>query len=215
MISDPRDETRQKLERLNAERPLRLQMADLPAATTSQPEANSSATTQTMCSICNARDSIYTCPGCSIRTCSLLCSTSHKSATGCTGQRNKSAYVPMNKYTWGTMMNDYVFLEDVGRRVGDWGKEIVKGGYVLHGYSGTGRGRSGEGRGRGKGRAGGHTKRDLLKMQLEARDIDMDILPVGMERRKLNQSYWESKCVIHYLFLSIFYNKLGFTLPSR
>ncbi|KAG6868470.1 hypothetical protein C0993_002445 [Termitomyces sp. T159_Od127] len=113
--------------------------------------------------------------------------------TGCTGQRDKAAYVPMNKYTWGTMMNDYVFLEDIGRRVGDWGKEIVKGGYGMRGCSGAVRGRSGEARGRGRGRVGGHTKRDLLKMQLEARDVDMDILPVGMERRKLNQSYWEPK----------------------
>jgi hypothetical protein len=34
-------------------------------------------------------------------------------------------------------------------------------------------------------------------MQLEARDIDMDLLPVGMERRKLNQSSWDYK----YMFL--------------
>ncbi|KAG6903339.1 hypothetical protein C0995_013092 [Termitomyces sp. Mi166 len=107
----------------------------------------------------------------------------------------------MNKYTWGTMMNDYVLLEDIGRRVGDWGKEIVKGGYGLHGSGGAGRGRGGEGRGRGRGRAGGHTKRDVLKMQLEARDIDMDILPAGMERRKLNQSYWEPKS--HTAFLTL------------
>ncbi|KAG6880413.1 hypothetical protein C0992_000015 [Termitomyces sp. T32_za158] len=107
----------------------------------------------------------------------------------------------MNKYTWGTMMNDYVYLEDVNRHVSDWGKEIVKGGYGLHGYSGAGRGKSGEGRGRFKGRAGGHTKRDLLKMQLEARDVDMDLLPVGMERRKLNQSYWEPKS--HTAFLTV------------
>ncbi|KNZ80039.1 Box C/D snoRNA protein 1 [Termitomyces sp. J132] len=154
-----------------------------------------------MCSICNSCAWIYTCPGCSTRTCSLPCSTSHKTTTGCTGQRNKVAYVPMNKYSWGTMMNDYVFLEDVGRRVGDWGKEIIKGGYELHRSNGPGRGRGGGGRGRGRGWGGGHTKRDVLKMQLEARDVDMDVLPVGMERRKLNQSYWEPKS--HTVFLTL------------
>ncbi|KAF8076105.1 hypothetical protein FPV67DRAFT_1558642 [Lyophyllum atratum] len=160
-----------------------------------------------MCNVCNHRYSIYTCPSCSTRTCSLSCSTGHKSATGCTGERNKAAYVPMNKYSWGTMMDDYVFLEDVGRRVGDWGKEIVKGGFGMRGTEvagrgrGRGRGRGGEGSGRGRGRMGGNTKRDMLKMQLEARDIDMDILPVGMERRKLNQSYWEPKS--HAAFLTI------------
>lgn len=105
------------------------------------------------------------------------------------------AYVPLNKYGWGTMMNDYGFLEDAGRRVGDWGKEIVRGGYGLRGLDGAkGRGRGRDGRGRGghvRGR--GVTKRDLLKMQLEARDIEMDLLPMGMERRKVNQSSWDYK----------------------
>ena len=93
-------------------------------------------------------------------------------------------------------MDDYVFLEDVSRKVGDWGKEIVRGGYSF------GRGR---GRGRGKGRGGGggsggsgRTKRDVLKLQLEARDIDMDLLPIGMERRKVNQSSWDFKYVFIY-----------------
>ncbi|KAF5387914.1 hypothetical protein D9615_000142 [Tricholomella constricta] len=184
-------------------------MADIFAPQDSiQPEASTSASTSTstslpdparqLCSICNHRYSIYNCPRCSTRTCSLLCSTGHKAATGCTGERDKAAYVPMNKYGWGTMMNDYVYLEEVGRRVGDWGKEIVRGGYGIQGAGasrGWGRGGDvrGRGRGRGRGRTGGNTKRDLLKMQLEARDIDMDVLPVGMERHKLNQSYWESK----------------------
>jgi len=30
-------------------------------------------------------------------------------------------------------------------------------------------------------------------MQLDIRDIEMRLLPVGMERKKLNQSYWDSK----------------------
>ncbi|KAJ3516200.1 hypothetical protein NLJ89_g1271 [Agrocybe chaxingu] len=37
------------------------------------------------------------------------------------------------------------------------------------------------------------TRRDTLKIQLEARDIDVDLLPMGMERRKLNQSSWDGK----------------------
>ncbi|KAG6838012.1 hypothetical protein H0H93_008406 [Arthromyces matolae] len=97
---------------------------------------------------------------------------------------------------------------DIGRRVGDWGKEIIKGGYGSPASSGAsrggltrGRGGSGRGRGRGRGKFGGNTKRDILKMQLEARDIDMDVLPTGMERRKINQSYWDPKS--HAAFLTI------------
>jgi hypothetical protein len=103
------------------------------------------------------------------------------------------AYVPLNKYGWGTMMDDYVFLEDIGRKVGDWGKEIVRGRFA-QGARGAGRGR-GRVMGRGGMAGGGRTKRDLLKMQLELRDIEMDLLPVGMERRKVNQSCWDSKYV--------------------
>lgn len=39
------------------------------------------------------------------------------------------------------------------------------------------------------------TKRDVLKMELDFLDIEMDLLPVGMERRTLNQSSWDLKCV--------------------
>ena len=152
-------------------------------------EASTSAPPRPLCSACSHHTSIYTCPRCAARTCSLHCSRSHKSTNGCTGERNKAAYVPMNQYGWGTMMNDYVFLEEVGRRVGDWGKQIMRGGYGSTNTRQGSRGRP------GRGRYGGGTKRDTLRLQLEARDIDMELLPTGMERRKINQSFWEPKCV--------------------
>ena len=96
------------------------------------------------------------------------------------------------------MMDDYVFLEDMSRKVGDWGREIVRGGYSFGENRGRGRG-SGRGRGRGGGGCSGRTKRDVLKLQLEARDIDMDLLPIGMERRKVNQSSWDFKYVFKVL----------------
>ncbi|KDQ29078.1 hypothetical protein PLEOSDRAFT_50176 [Pleurotus ostreatus PC15] len=155
----------------------------------SEPDTTTTANARPLCSICNHKFSIYTCPRCSTRTCSLPCSTKHKTNAGCTGERNKAAYVPMNKYGWGTMMNDFVFLEDLGRKVSDWGKEIVKGG-LDHGANPGGRGR-----GRGGMARGGpsRTKRDILKIQLDIRDIDMELLPNGMEKRKLNQSIWDFK----------------------
>jgi hypothetical protein len=105
--------------------------------------------------------------------------------------RDKTKFVPMNRYTYGTMMDDYVFLEDVGRRVSECGEDIVRNGYrVLRG--GRGRGPVGPGR---PGRGAPEKKRDMLKLQLELRDIEMDLLPSGMERRKLNHSTWDSKCV--------------------
>ena len=111
----------------------------------------------------------------------------------------------MNRYTCGTMMDDYVFLEDMSRKVGEWGQDIVRGGYghYAHGY-GTLQGRRGRGKAGpppGKTWSGGMSrkKRDILKSQLELRDIEMDLLPSGMERRTLNQSSWDAKYVYYQL----------------
>lgn len=93
----------------------------------------------------------------------------------------------MNQYGWGTMMNDYTFLEEMAREVATSGATIVKGGYASQQALPMRR---------GKGPSGPKTKRDLLKTQLDIRDIDMDILPNGMERRKLNQSAWDFKYVL-------------------
>ena len=99
-----------------------------------------------------------------------------------------------------TLMNDYTFLEEVGRKVGEVGREIVQGGYSApaNGPSVRG-GRDSRGRGRGRGRGGGAqakaaSKRDVLKMQLDFRDIEIEFLPNGMEKRTLNQSTWDFKC---------------------
>src|SRR5262245_629201 len=93
-----------------------------------------------LCAICNHRAPIYTCPRCRTRTCSLSCSSNHKSREACSGQRDRVKHVKMNEYGWGTMMDDYVFLEEVGRNVGEWGREIARGGLM------SGRGEQGHGK---------------------------------------------------------------------
>jgi len=107
----------------------------------------------------------------------------------------------MNEFGYMALMSDYVYLEDVGRNVEQWGGDIVKGGYGSRaGEQNRGRGR-GRGVGRGFGMRGNahnahqasRSKRDVLKMQLDFRDIEMDMLPSGMERRTLNQSTWDFK----------------------
>jgi len=117
----------------------------------------------------------------------------------------------MNRYTCGTMMDDYVFLEDMSRKVGEWGQGIVRGGYGYgHSYGtlqGGRRGRAKTGPGPpGKTWSGGisRKKRDILKSQLELRDIELDLFPSGMERRTLNQSTWDSKK--RTAFLTVEYN---------
>lgn len=110
----------------------------------------------------------------------------------------------MNQYGYGALMNDYTYLEEVGRQVGDWGKEIVREKLVdpsVLNARGTGRGMAiGRGRGRGRGR-GGRThggkataKRETLKRQLDLWDVDVDLLPAGMAKAQLNKSSWDFKC---------------------
>ncbi|KAI6105516.1 hypothetical protein F5141DRAFT_1124178 [Pisolithus sp. B1] len=147
-------------------------------------------TTSRTCALCSSQAK-YTCPRCRAPTCSLPCSRKHKQHTGCPGERNKAEYVPMNAYGWGTMMRDYSFLEEVGRKASEWGNEIVRGRYQAE------RGKSsridslGKTKVRGKRTKG--TKRDTLKSYLESVDIDIGLLPNGMERRGLSQSTWDPK----------------------
>ncbi|KAJ7774247.1 hypothetical protein DFH07DRAFT_878040, partial [Mycena maculata] len=179
----------------------------LPPRPTSSSSLPNNASPRPMCAICTTRYAIYTCPRCATRTCSLPCSAAHKTQKNslCDGKRDKTAYVPPNKYGWGALMDDYVFLEDVGRKVGEWGAGIVRGRFQQGGRGAAGRGgrgNGGRGRGRGRGRGGnengsargkGNGKREVLRAQLEAHEIDMDLLPPGMERHKLNQSVWDPK----------------------
>ena len=83
----------------------------------------------------------------------------------------------MREYGWGTMMSDYAFLEDVGRKVSEVGREIVGGGFLHGANAGVGgeRGRGGMAiRGRSRG---GVTLRSFLVMYVrrsgEAKTIDV------------------------------------------
>lgn len=50
--------------------------------------------------------------------------------------------------------------------------------------------------GRGYGMAPAQSKLEALQTQLALRNIRIDVLPEGMERRKMNQSTWDPRFVI-------------------
>ncbi|KAF5393766.1 hypothetical protein D9757_000265 [Collybiopsis confluens] len=160
----------------------------------------SAAAAPILCNVCNTCYAIYTCPRCSARTCSLPCSSNHKTATNCSGERDKVAFVNMKDYSLGTLMSDFTYLEEVGRKVGEWGSVIAKGSYATPAPPNRAM-RGGRGYGRtGRGGSSFHkTKRDILKSQLETHDISMDLLPVGMTKRQHNQSIWDFKNQTAYL----------------
>ncbi|EPB84688.1 hypothetical protein HMPREF1544_08561 [Mucor circinelloides 1006PhL] len=122
-----------------------------------------------LCQICQEKDWIYTCPRCLTHTCSLKCVKQHKKEAPCSGERDKTAYVPLQKYTETHMMSDYTYLEDVSRQSDNITRSRME------------------------------TNRDLKVKSAENRakafskvanqlGIHYSSLPVGMSRNKLNQS---------------------------
>ncbi|KAJ8332502.1 hypothetical protein SKAU_G00422910 [Synaphobranchus kaupii] len=69
------------------------------------------------CGTCGAEEAKYRCPGCLKHSCSLPCVKKHKSESGCSGTRDKTAFVPISKFDEMSLLSDYRFLEDTGRLV--------------------------------------------------------------------------------------------------
>ncbi|CAK6971376.1 box C/D snoRNA protein 1 isoform X2 [Scomber scombrus] len=67
------------------------------------------------CSVCGSEEAKYRCPACLTHSCSLLCVKKHKGDSGCSGVRNKTAFVTLSLFDEMTLLNDYRFLEDTGR----------------------------------------------------------------------------------------------------
>jgi hypothetical protein len=48
--------------------------------------------------VCNEDSTKYKCPGCQARTCSLACCEKHKQDSGCSGRRDRLAYVKLKEF---------------------------------------------------------------------------------------------------------------------
>ena len=60
---------------------------------------------QQLCQICHTNPHKYTCPRCSIRTCSVDCVKRHKQEKECSGERDKTSFVPRDAYNYSHMMS--------------------------------------------------------------------------------------------------------------
>ncbi|KAJ3005319.1 hypothetical protein NUW54_g4391 [Trametes sanguinea] len=85
-------------------------------------ESPGSQTRQPICSLSTSRNSASSRH--SLDHCTSAPLTTHRriarDAAACVANLDKAAYVPMNQYGYMTLMSDYTFLEDMGRKVGDW-----------------------------------------------------------------------------------------------
>ncbi|XP_031274774.1 box C/D snoRNA protein 1 [Pistacia vera] len=68
-----------------------------------------------ICEECKDKPSKYKCPGCSIRTCSLVCVKAHKQRTACSGKRNVTQFVPLSQFNDNILHSDYNLLEEMKR----------------------------------------------------------------------------------------------------
>ncbi|XP_010729260.1 box C/D snoRNA protein 1 [Larimichthys crocea] len=67
------------------------------------------------CGVCGSQEAKYTCPACLAHSCSLLCVKKHKEDSGCSGIRNKTAFLTLSHFDEMALLSDYRFLEDTGR----------------------------------------------------------------------------------------------------
>ncbi|VDK41532.1 unnamed protein product [Taenia asiatica] len=68
-----------------------------------------------LCSTCLIAEAKYTCPRCTVRTCSLRCCQAHKKSTMCSGKRDVAAFVARKDYSYFAFLSDYRFLESLDR----------------------------------------------------------------------------------------------------
>src|SRR5271169_4318078 len=67
----------------------------------------------TLCPLCYTSLPKYRCPRCSMRTCSLECSQTHRTRASCSGVRDPAKYIPKREMKSSTVDMDFNFLKRV------------------------------------------------------------------------------------------------------
>ncbi|PRW59975.1 box C D snoRNA 1 [Chlorella sorokiniana] len=135
-----------------------------------QPPAQSDQAQGSACQVCGKAAAKYCCPRCDRRTCSLDCVKAHKEATGCSGKRDRTAFVGRGAFDERTFLSDYRFLEEV--KLAD---DVAK---------------------RSKPPA---PKPELpqflqtLQYQARRRGVQLHILSPGMEKRRTNSTRYDGR----------------------
>lgn len=121
------------------------------------------------CQECHSNVSIYQCPGCNFRTCSLKCCKEHKRRLGCNGKRNRSTFLPLGQMNDNTIKNDYFFLEEVLNTIPRAKRTKIETSAASQPMS---------------------KKFRKLKKQAEKSGITLQIMPAIMTRHKNNSSWY-------------------------
>ncbi|XP_029649702.1 box C/D snoRNA protein 1 [Octopus sinensis] len=142
------------------------------------------------CDVCQKQPFKYRCPCCSKQTCSLTCVKQHKNDTGCSGVRNKTAFVAVDDFSDLNLLNDYRLLEDTARVTDKCKRDPL----LKH-----------------------HKSRSLLWLTKEThkRHIHLKSLPYNMERRKHNTSIFNFKSKLIQWDVSWVFPQAGVSLKEE
>ncbi|XP_062871259.1 box C/D snoRNA protein 1 isoform X2 [Trichomycterus rosablanca] len=136
----------------------------------------------TCCDVCEKEEAKYRCPNCLKCSCSLSCVKQHKLRSGCSGVRDRTAFVPLSQFGEIDLLSDYRFLEEVGRTADGPNRDGLLRTRSRHGFSVM-----------------------LLKRKARAAKVNLKILPKSFSRRRENSSiYKESEKKLHWHLKLVF-----------
>ncbi|XP_073449705.1 box C/D snoRNA protein 1 isoform X2 [Aquarana catesbeiana] len=121
------------------------------------------------CETCGSAEAKYKCPRCMKYSCSLPCVKKHKVESACNGVRDKTAFVPLNKFGDIDLLSDYRFLEDAGRVSDCCLRDSTLPRNTTSKYL------------------------NFLKNRARKHDIDLKILPIGFSKRRANSTFYHKK----------------------
>ncbi|WCJ34016.1 HIT-type Zinc finger family protein [Euphorbia peplus] len=126
-----------------------------------------------ICEECKNHPSKYKCPGCSVRSCSLPCVKAHKHRTGCSGNRNKTQFVPLSDFNDNLLVSDYNLLEEI-KRVAESAQRMREKSYAYP-----------------QNRLPKHLQ--ALRNAAGKRSTNLLLLPSGMSKRQMNQTRYNQR----------------------
>ncbi|XP_055344370.1 box C/D snoRNA protein 1-like [Paramacrobiotus metropolitanus] len=119
------------------------------------------------CEECTESVGKYRCPRCNRVTCSLPCCQAHKQRHGCSGRRDRAAYIKRTDYDLPQLSSDIALLEDVARVTSGAYKRMRSVDPMAH--------------------------KEVLVLEANRRGVDLRLLAEWFPKRKENQTYYHGK----------------------
>ncbi|XP_053337935.1 uncharacterized protein znhit6 [Clarias gariepinus] len=136
----------------------------------------------TSCDVCEAEEAKYRCPSCQKCSCSLPCVKQHKLQSGCSGVRDRTAFVALSRFSDLDLLSDYRFLEETGRIADGPNRDTLLHTPSHHSYSAK-----------------------LLLRNARAAKVTLKLLPKSFSRRRENTSFYNKTEKKLYWYLKLFF----------